>query len=71
MYYERVVDIRNEFAELHLRDIELDDFIKGQDMMKQNPSTNILWWTSTPPVEIESVAERLTILAEELDDQKK
>lgn len=71
MYYQRVVDIRNEFAELHLRDIELDDFIKGQDMMKQNPSTSILWWTSTPPVEIESVAERLTILAEELDDQKK
>lgn len=71
MFYQRVVDIRNEFAQLHMKDEQLDDYIKSEEAMKQNPFDKTVWYTSTIPVKIESIAERLAVLAEETDDQKK
>jgi hypothetical protein len=71
-FFDRVLDMRNEFAALHLRDEKLDDFLKYQGMIEQankqmaaNQSTQqtdslIL------PQEIEDIAERLTVLADQI-----
>lgn len=75
-FFERVLDIRNEFAQLHLRDQPLDDFFKYQGMIEQanrqmaaaNPGRE----TDTPllPQQIEEVAERLKILANQIPTQR-
>jgi hypothetical protein len=71
-FFEKVLDIRNEFAQLHLRDERLDDFFKYQGMIEQanrqmaaaNPGHEI----DVPilPQQIEEVAERLKILANQI-----
>ncbi len=71
-FFERVLDIRNEFAQLHLRDERLDDFFKYQGMIEQankqmaaiDPQRQI----DTPllPQQVEEVAERLRVLAEQI-----
>ncbi len=58
-FYNRALDLKNEFSQLHLRDQQLDAFFRhGQD-------------DGVPliPFEIENVAERLEILANQLPDQ--
>jgi hypothetical protein len=64
-FFERVLDTRNEFAQLHLRDERLDDFFKFQGVIEQanrqlaaaSPGREI----DAPilPQQIEEVAERL------------
>ncbi len=71
-FFERVLDLRNEFAQLHLRDQELDDFFKYQGMI-ENANRQL---SALPqpqridhpilPQEIERVAERLKILADQI-----
>jgi hypothetical protein len=75
-FFEGVLDIRNEFAQLHLRDERLDQFFKYQGMIEQanrqmgvvNAGRNI----DAPilPQEIEEVAERLKILANQIPTQR-
>lgn len=70
-FFDRVLDIRNEFIQLHIRDRDLDDFFKfegmAEDANKQIAATQpgrkqIL----TSPMQIENVAERLRFLADQL-----
>lgn len=75
-FFERVLEIRNEFAQLHLRDQRLDDFFKYQGMIEQanrqmaaaNPGREI----DSPilPQTIEEVAERLKVLANQIPTQR-
>jgi hypothetical protein len=75
-FFEQVLDLRNEFAQLHLRDERLDDFFKYQGMIEQanrqmalvNAGHNI----DAPilPQQIEEVAERLKILANQIPTQR-
>jgi hypothetical protein len=64
----RVCDIRNEFAQFHLRDQRLDNFCKSswtdvQIVVDNRPK---LIEITILPQEIEEVAERLRILAEQI-----
>lgn len=71
-FFDRVLDMRNEFAQLHIRDQRLDDFFKYQGMIEQanrqlaaaQPQRQID--SLVLPQEIEMVAERLKVLAEQL-----
>lgn len=66
-FFARVLDIRNEFAQLHLRDKRLDQLVDEEERVAQaneqlaaagkQGQINIL------PQEIEEVAERLKVLA--------
>jgi hypothetical protein len=75
-FAERVLDIRNEFAQLHLRDERLDDFFKFQGMIEQ---ANRQMAAASPgreidapilPQQIEEVAERLKVLANQIPIQR-
>jgi hypothetical protein len=71
-FLQRIVDIRSEFAELHLRDEKLDDFLKyhgtietmDRQIVVAGRSPNIL----ILPQHIEEVAERLRILAAQIKE---
>lgn len=71
-FLERVIEIRNEFSQLHIRDENLDDFLKYQGMIedanKRLSVTGSPHRINTPilPQQIEEVSERLRILAEQL-----
>lgn len=56
-FQDRVVKIHNEFADLHLEDNELNEFV-GNTKYKDSPFT---------PVEIQLVAERLLVLASKVE----
>ena len=66
-FYENVLDIRNEFSQLHLRDERLDDFFKYQGMIedakKQLSAVGKQMNVPVLPQQIEEVAERLKVLA--------
>ena len=70
MLFKSVVDIRDEFAQLHLRDQKLDQLIDEAQKMEEyskrimviNPKMQILVFA---PTEIEEVAERLNVLAKQ------
>jgi|SRR6266404_481506 len=75
-FFERILDIRNEFAQLHLRDERLDDFFKYQGMIEQ---ANRQMAAASPgreidapmlPQQIEEVAERLKVLANQIPIQR-
>ncbi len=64
--------MRNEFAQLHIRDQRLDDFFRYQGMIEDaneqlavmQPPRNIDF--PILPQQIEQVAERLRVLADEI-----
>ncbi len=63
-FFEKVKDIRNEFAKHEIGDPELDEFFTTQEKFDQmNPRALIL------PQEIEEVATRLKALAQEIPKQ--
>jgi len=55
-FFQRALDIKNEFAQLHIRDQELDDFFQYTGIA----DTLIL------PQTIESVAQRIKVLADKI-----
>jgi hypothetical protein len=68
-FFPAVLDIRNEFTQLHLRDQRLDDFLKYQGMAEQANQQILAISTVNRqieipilPMEIEEVAERLRVL---------
>jgi hypothetical protein len=70
---DRVIDIRNEFAQLHLRSQELDEFLdhekRNDDFEKQMAALPPQNRVATPdifPPQIESVAKELRVLAEQI-----
>ncbi len=58
MFLPKVLDIRNEFAQLHIRDNQLDDVVRYTE---GRPENYIML-----PQEIESVAERLKVMADQI-----
>lgn len=77
-FFERVLDLRNEFAQLHLRDQRLDDFFKYQGMVEEANRQMVAAGNAGAannvglllPQEIEDVAEQLKILAKQLPVQR-
>ncbi len=69
-FYQRVVEIRDELALFHRKDKYLDDFIERQQTYEQIKNQVNLpeRQFAILPQEIESVAERLRLLAEQIDD---
>lgn len=70
-FLKRAVDLRNELAQLHLRDRRLDEFMKDQRKMEEvqreakgTPIERQMETDISPP-EIEEVAEGLRILGDE------
>ncbi len=71
-FLEKVLDLRNEFSQLHLRDKCLDNFFDEEDMIQDvnrrlatvGKAERIDVFLSAP--EIEEVAERLRVLAEQI-----
>ena len=71
-FIKRILEIRNEFSQLHLRDQGLDDFFNYQGMIED--TNKQLSMTGQPqridnfilPQQIESVAESLVALAEQV-----
>lgn len=61
-FLQRVIEMRDEFAQLHLRDTQLDEYLKNERM---DSAFNI------PPQSIQSVAERLRVLADKADSLAK
>ncbi len=72
VFFNRVLDIRNEFAQLHLRDRRLDEFFEVEKMVEQANSQLAVPGQQRQvdrqilPQEIEDVAERLRALAGQL-----
>jgi hypothetical protein len=73
-FLQRVFDIRIEFSQLHMRDEILDDFFKSLGINSQDDinrqrapdqRVNIL------PVEIEEVATRLQVLADQIKEEQR
>lgn len=72
-FLKRVLDIRQEFADLHLRDTELDDYIHTIEMidnarqMSDRPTGNTTVDNGLIlPETIEEIAERLIVLANQI-----
>jgi len=74
-FLQRVFDIRKEFSQLHIRDSVLDDFFRSLDVARQEDIKR----QSNPdqradiilPVEIEEVAMRLQVLADQTGQGQK
>ncbi|HEY2234228.1 MAG TPA: hypothetical protein VGK01_12220 [Candidatus Angelobacter sp.] len=71
----KIIDIRNEFAELHLRDERLDGFLKYQKMAEDSNKSiaaagYAIQQNPILPQEIEEVAERLKVLSGQIKDDK-
>lgn len=69
-FFDRVLDMRNEYAQLHIRDQRLDDFLKHEGVIEDAnthmvvippPEVNFIL-----PQDIEDVTERLRALADQL-----
>ncbi len=75
-YFDKVLDLRNEFAQLHIRDEELDNFFRYRGMIEQ--ANRQMGATQSPhqidssiqPMQIERVAERLRALADKIPQAK-
>ena len=75
-FFERALNLRNEFAQLHLRDQRIDDFFKYQgliqdtynklDEFKLPPQIDLPDEPAILPQQIEEVAEYLKRLAEQV-----
>jgi hypothetical protein len=73
-FFERALNIRNEFAQLHIRDQRLDDFFKHQGMIEAArrqlaPSGKTLRADILPQT-IQEVAERLRFLTTEIEKNR-
>jgi len=72
-FMERIIEIRNEFSQLHIRDQDLDEILKykgiQEDAKKRLASIPELQHIDLQilPWQIERLAERLAILADHLD----
>lgn len=71
-FFDKVLELRNEFAQLHYRDQKLDDFFKYQGVIetanKDFAAMRQSQLTEYPilPQQIEEIAERLKILADQI-----
>jgi hypothetical protein len=74
-FLNRVIDLRNEFSQLHLRDERLDRFIESEGMIEQANQMmrqqNLAGMRQIDilPQQIEEVAERLVVLANQIKSQ--
>jgi hypothetical protein len=67
-FFQKVLDIRNEFAQLHLRDERLDAFFEAEGMIEQANKQMVAHGLSQTeirilPQQIEEISERLKVLA--------
>jgi hypothetical protein len=70
-FYERVLDMRNEFSTLHFRDEQLDDFFKEDGVMENMNKQLIAAGQKTfdlpiAPQTIVEISERLMVLANKI-----
>lgn len=74
-FLQRVFDIRKEFSQLHIRDKLLDDFFKSLGIISQEDINRQLGPDQRAdvilPVEIEEVAMRLQVLADQTGEGQK
>ena len=71
-FFERVLDLRNDFIQHSLRDPQLEEFFRNEkikeDINKQLAVTHPDWKPApTLPQEIQTVAQRLIVLANEVN----
>jgi hypothetical protein len=64
--FKHVVAIRDEFAQLHIHDDDLDQFIEREQNYARDLGSNFPTWPDIFPMEIEEVARWLVRLANEL-----
>ena len=64
--FKRVVEIRDEFAQLHIHDEDLDQFIEREQNCARDLGSNFPKWPDIFPMEIEQVAKWLVGLANQL-----
>jgi hypothetical protein len=65
-FLKRVIDIRDEFLQFHIRNEDLDRFLKDQTTLEEAMKVNPRFQNTISPVDIEVVAQYLKALAEQV-----